>query len=146
MPDVDLDIDISSILRGARKREHLTQEELAYRAGISMNYLRSLESGSCSPDVGSLFNLAFVLADSDLVLIALKVIYNPNEKGDTNVAVARGMVYTMIRKNNTPEYMNALMILSMTLAGLNAESRDRLVAYANMLNRQPECRLPDKDN
>ena len=71
--------------------------------------------------------------------------YNPNEKGDTNVAVARGMVYTMIRKNNTPEYMNALMILSMTLAGLNAESRDRLVAYANMLNRQPECRLPDKD-
>ena len=92
-----------------------------------------------------MFNLAFVLADSDLVLIALKVIYKPNEKGDTNVAVARGMVYTMIRKNNTPEYMNALMILSMTLAGLNAESRDRLVAYANMLNRQPECRLPDKD-
>lgn len=44
-----------------RKARHLTQEQLALRAGMSVSFLRSIEHGQANPSLKSLERLAEIL-------------------------------------------------------------------------------------
>lgn len=58
-------MDISEVfaanLRKARKEKGLSQEELAYDAGVNRSYLSTLESGKVDPGIRMLAKLAAVL-------------------------------------------------------------------------------------
>lgn len=52
-----------------RRAKHLTQEEVAERAGISQQYLSSLELGRRNPTIITLFELAQALGVSHVELV-----------------------------------------------------------------------------
>jgi transcriptional regulator with XRE-family HTH domain len=58
------------ILRGLRDARELTQEELAYRAGIDVTYLSDLERGKWNPSLAVLVDLARALAVHPSELLA----------------------------------------------------------------------------
>ena len=45
------------LLQGARKEEHITQAELAKRAGTSKSYISRIENGLINPSVGTFFRI-----------------------------------------------------------------------------------------
>lgn len=57
-------------LRKARKKAGLTQEELAFAAGISRNYVSLLELGQKSPTVDTLLKICKAIDVSASKLIA----------------------------------------------------------------------------
>jgi len=54
-------MDIGPYIRAARLRAHLSQEELAARAGINRTYLSQLENGRSSPTLEVLAKIALAL-------------------------------------------------------------------------------------
>jgi len=59
---MDVRKQFGRILRGLRDAGELTQEELAYRAGIDVTYLSDLERGKWNPSLAVLVDLARALA------------------------------------------------------------------------------------
>jgi transcriptional regulator with XRE-family HTH domain len=57
-------------LRSARKTAHLTQEELAFRAGLDRTYISLLERGLKSPTLTTFFQLCRVLDQQPDIFIA----------------------------------------------------------------------------
>lgn len=57
------------VLRRHRKDTGLSQEELAFRAGLSMRYVSLLESGRHQPSLGTMKALADALGVSLAVMI-----------------------------------------------------------------------------
>jgi transcriptional regulator with XRE-family HTH domain len=55
---MDLRKQFGRILRGIRTSQKLTQEELAYRAGMDVTYLSDLERGKWNPSLAMLVDLA----------------------------------------------------------------------------------------
>ena len=66
---MDLRRQFGRILRGFRTSQKLTQEELAYRAGMDVTYLSDLERGRWNPSLAMLVDLALALGihPSDLL-------------------------------------------------------------------------------
>lgn len=58
------------VLRRHRKDMDLSQEELAFRAGLSMRYVSLLESGKHQPSLGTMKALAGALQTSLAAMIA----------------------------------------------------------------------------
>lgn len=58
------------VLRVARKRCGLSQEELAFEAGLERNYISLIELGRNSPSLRVQFKLSAVLAVSPSALLA----------------------------------------------------------------------------
>lgn len=56
-----MSIEIGQILERLRRTKRLTQEELAFRCGISTNHLSELERGLSFPGFKTLINLAYKL-------------------------------------------------------------------------------------
>ena len=61
---------LGKVLRDARLAADLTQEELAYRAGLDRTYISLLEHDRKSPTMDVLFRLAKALGLKASVLIA----------------------------------------------------------------------------
>ncbi|HET7375176.1 MAG TPA: helix-turn-helix transcriptional regulator [Anaerolineae bacterium] len=61
---------LGKVLRDARIAADLTQEELAYRAGLDRTYISLLEHDRKSPTMDVLFRLAKALGVKASVLIA----------------------------------------------------------------------------
>jgi transcriptional regulator with XRE-family HTH domain len=59
---MDVRKQFGRILRGLRDARKLTQEELAYRAGIDVTYLSDLERGKWNASLAVLVDLARALA------------------------------------------------------------------------------------
>ena len=57
-------------LRSARKTAHLTQEELAFRAGLDRTYISLLERGLKSPTLTTFFQLCRALNQQPDIFIA----------------------------------------------------------------------------
>jgi transcriptional regulator with XRE-family HTH domain len=57
-------------LRRVRNKAHLTQEELAFRAGLDRTYISLLERGKKSPTLMTLFRLCQVLDQQPATFIA----------------------------------------------------------------------------
>ena len=55
---MDLRRQFGRILRDLRTTQNLTQEELAYRAGMDVTYLSDLERGKWNPSLAMLVDLA----------------------------------------------------------------------------------------
>lgn len=60
---------LGEAIRKARQRAGLTQEELAFRAAISRNYVSLLELGQRSPTVDTLLRVAAALGTKASTLI-----------------------------------------------------------------------------
>jgi len=58
---MDIRQQFGSILRGHRTGRNLTQEELAFRAGMSVPYLSDIERGRSAPSLAMLIDLALAL-------------------------------------------------------------------------------------
>ncbi len=58
---MDIREQFGRILRDMRTAKGLTQEELAFRAGMSVPYLSDIERGRSSPSLAMLFDLARAL-------------------------------------------------------------------------------------
>ena len=65
----DPDAVLGRVLRAVREKKHLSQDELAHRAGYSRNYIGLLEQGKASPSVRALFNIATALGVRPSLLI-----------------------------------------------------------------------------
>ncbi|MBA2396883.1 MAG: helix-turn-helix transcriptional regulator [Ktedonobacteraceae bacterium] len=65
-----LNIVFGEQLRSARKTAHLTQEELAFRAGLDRTYISLLERGIKSPTLTTFFQLCQVLDQKPDIFIA----------------------------------------------------------------------------
>jgi transcriptional regulator with XRE-family HTH domain len=55
---MDVRTQFGRILRGLRRAQNLTQEELAHRAGMDVTYLSDLERGRWNPSLAMLVDLA----------------------------------------------------------------------------------------
>ena len=76
---MDVRKQFGRILRGLRDARKLTQEELAYRAGIDVTYLSDLERGKWNASLAVLVDLARALAVHPSELLKdLKVISGDN--------------------------------------------------------------------
>ena len=53
-PTADLGRSLGPVLREARKRKHMTLQQLADRADLSVSYLSQIERNILSPSVGTL--------------------------------------------------------------------------------------------
>ncbi len=53
-----LDYDITELLIQARNSQHITQKELAIRAGVRQSNLSRIENGQCSPNLATLQKIA----------------------------------------------------------------------------------------
>ena len=58
------EVAFGQVLRGIRKRRHLSQEQLALEAGLERNYVSLLELGRNSASVRTVFKLAEALSVS----------------------------------------------------------------------------------
>ncbi|KRW97776.1 helix-turn-helix domain-containing protein [Paracoccus sp. MKU1] len=67
-PDTFL-LAYARVLRRHRKNMDLSQEELAFRAGLSMRYVSLLESGKHQPSLGTMKALADALDTSLTAMI-----------------------------------------------------------------------------
>ncbi|ABL69333.1 hypothetical protein PDE01_33870 [Paracoccus denitrificans] len=67
-PDTFL-LAYARVLRRHRKNMELSQEELAFRAGLSMRYISLLESGKHQPSLGTMKALADALDTSLTAMI-----------------------------------------------------------------------------
>lgn len=67
-PDTFL-LAYARVLRRHRKNMDLSQEELAFRAGLSMRYISLLESGKHQPSLGTMKALADALDTSLTAMI-----------------------------------------------------------------------------
>ena len=65
-----LNIIFGEQLRNARKTAHLTQEELAFRAGLDRTYISLLERGLKNPTLTTFFQLCRVLDQPPDIFIA----------------------------------------------------------------------------
>ena len=61
---------MGEVLRKARKKAGLTQEELAFKAGISREYVSMLEGDKKSPTVETLFRVCKALGVRPSSIIA----------------------------------------------------------------------------
>ncbi|WP_244411044.1 helix-turn-helix domain-containing protein [Nitrospirillum viridazoti] len=66
----DIRVQFGKLLRGRRRERGLTQEELAFRAGMDVTYLSDLERGKWNPSLAMIVDLARGLKvhPSDLLL------------------------------------------------------------------------------
>ncbi|MCO4316828.1 helix-turn-helix domain-containing protein [Phyllobacterium sp. 21LDTY02-6] len=55
MDDVDSSVVLGQLIRAERKRQKLTQEQLAALAGVGVRFVRELESGKDSCRIGLAF-------------------------------------------------------------------------------------------
>ena len=53
-----LDYDITEMLIKARTSQHISQKELAIRAGVRQSNLSRIENGQCSPNLATLQKIA----------------------------------------------------------------------------------------
>ena len=67
---MDIRDQFGNILRDLRKAKGLTQEELAFRAGMSVPYLSDLERGKNNPSLAVLVDLARALDAEVVELVA----------------------------------------------------------------------------
>jgi len=61
---------LGDILREARERAGLSQEQLAFRAGVDRTYVSQLENDKKSPTVQTLFRLCSAMKTSPAAVIA----------------------------------------------------------------------------
>ncbi|WP_244909748.1 helix-turn-helix domain-containing protein [Nitrospirillum viridazoti] len=54
----DIRVQFGKLLRGRRRERGLTQEELAFRAGMDVTYLSDLERGKWNPSLAMIVDLA----------------------------------------------------------------------------------------
>lgn len=52
---------MGEVLQGARKEEHITQAELAKRAGMSKSYISRIENGLIDPTISSFMRIVDAL-------------------------------------------------------------------------------------
>lgn len=69
-PTADLGRSLGPVLREARKRKHMTLQQLADRADLSVSYLSQIERNILSPSVGTLKRVASALGIATGSLIA----------------------------------------------------------------------------
>ena len=67
---MELDDAYGAVLRAARKRKGLSQEDLASEAGVERNYISMLERGRNSPTLRMQYKLAAALGQSPLAMLA----------------------------------------------------------------------------
>lgn len=65
----EIEETFGSTLRELRNRRALSQETLAFEAGLARNYISQLELGSKSPSLRTIFKLCSVLGTSPAALI-----------------------------------------------------------------------------
>ncbi|PWC56058.1 helix-turn-helix transcriptional regulator [Azospirillum sp. TSO22-1] len=71
---VNVAVQFGAILRDLRVANSLSQEELAYRAGMSVPYLSDLERGRSNPSLAMIVDLALALGvHPSQMLEALKI-------------------------------------------------------------------------
>ena len=58
------------VVREARLSQHLTQEELAFNAGLNRNFVMAIEKGRRKPSIITIFSLAKGLGISPAVLVS----------------------------------------------------------------------------
>ena len=58
------------VVREARLSQHLTQEELAFNAGLNRNFVMAIEKGRRKPSIITIFSLAQGLGISPAVLVS----------------------------------------------------------------------------
>jgi transcriptional regulator with XRE-family HTH domain len=61
---------LGDILREARERAGLSQEQLAFRAGVDRTYVSQLENDKKSPTVQTLFRLCSAMKTSPAAVVA----------------------------------------------------------------------------
>jgi transcriptional regulator with XRE-family HTH domain len=61
---------LGEILRAAREKAGLSQEQLAFRAGLDRTYISQLENDKKSPTVQTLFRLCGAMKTSPAAVIA----------------------------------------------------------------------------
>lgn len=59
--------DLGSYIRQERRRQRLTQNELAGLSGVGLTFISQLENGKATAEVGKVFNVLSVLG-SDLIV------------------------------------------------------------------------------
>lgn len=67
--------DVGALVRDARRRRGLTQDQLAGRAGVTRRWLSALESGKASVELG------LVLATLDVLGVTLAAAESPPAPG-----------------------------------------------------------------
>ena len=77
---------LGKVIRGARKRQGLSQEKLALDAGVERNYVSLIERGRNSASVRILFKLCAVLElrPSALLAQAEKLMHRSSENKSTS--------------------------------------------------------------
>lgn len=70
MPRQDITRALGHIIRRHRREKKLSQEDLAFAAGLNRNYISLVELGSSSPTVDSLAKIAAALDESASSLLA----------------------------------------------------------------------------
>ncbi|WP_122665906.1 helix-turn-helix domain-containing protein [Pseudomonas viridiflava] len=68
---MDTAIAFGKVLREARLNRKITQEALAYQAGLQRNYISLMERGHHQPTLETVFSLAEALDCSPLDLVRL---------------------------------------------------------------------------
>ena len=56
--DSQLEYDVTEMLIKARNSQHISQKELAIRAGLRQSNLSRIENGQCSPNLATLHKIA----------------------------------------------------------------------------------------
>jgi transcriptional regulator with XRE-family HTH domain len=64
------EVAFGQVLRGLRKRQSLSQEQLAHEAGLERNYISLLELGRNSASIKTLFKLSEALSISVAEIMA----------------------------------------------------------------------------
>ena len=75
---------IALTLRLARLRAHMTQRELANRAGVTQNYISRIETCGCNPSVHSLERIAKGLGMTVHIEFVLQVKNKEHENHSKN--------------------------------------------------------------
>ncbi len=67
---VDIKVVFGNVLRQARKEKEISQEQLAFDAGLDRSYVSKLETGVYQPSISTLFAISAVLQVKPSMLVA----------------------------------------------------------------------------
>lgn len=105
MPSVNIDFSvIGAHVRAFRKERHLTQEKLAERAGISVQFLSELERGKGVPSVATLLSLCDALDVTSNDLLSHCAVHDPDAPctlRDDHAAFAQTLDSVLFPQENT---------------------------------------------
>lgn len=145
----------STALRESRKKNKLTQAELAQKAGISLMSIRRYESGESFPDMGMLGAICVALRDDSLMGTWISTKANDPDKGlmDSEARFqafgkVQGMIYRSywrdIVDNGTPTLHTRLASLTRYIRGMNEMGIVKLSEMAEMLSMVPEYQADEE--